>query len=233
MTWGLQHTNAMGLSRLSYYFANSLEYWRVFDRHGEPHRRGSGAWIFLFFEGPSAVQMRLFPLRFVYGLKLCGQNARIYAIQRSSLGLESVRSEGFFRELAELRWMQSGTKSKVLAKTRYQRPPLVWIDTIRLTVNDKALMNVYSHNPHFDRYGRKRPVGIVFAKGSNVLDDCFELHRALFCPWRIDQVGCYGRQSGNPKFIRFVAIAHLYLVVRHLTAARQARQSIDSPDKVR
>jgi hypothetical protein len=27
----------------------------------------------------------------------------------------------------------------------------IWIDTIRLTGKDKALMNVYSHNPHFDR----------------------------------------------------------------------------------
>src|SRR5208283_5205345 len=69
--------------------------------------------------------------------KLCGQNVRVNDIQRSGLGLESVRSEGFFCELAELRWMQSGTKTKVLAKTRYQRPPLFWIDTIGLTGNHK------------------------------------------------------------------------------------------------
>jgi len=129
--------------------------------------------------------------------------------------------------------MQSGTKTKVLAKTRYQRPPLFWIDTIGLTGNDKALMNVYSDNPHFDRYGRKRPTGIVFAKWSNVLDNCFELHRALYCPWRFDQVGCNGCQAGNFKLIRLVAITHLFLVARNWIAARQARQSIDGADKLR
>ena len=120
--------------------------------------------------------------------KLCGQNVCINAIQRSGLGLESVRSEGFFWELAELRWMHRRTKTKVLPKTRYQRPPLFWIHTIGLTGNHKALMNMYSHNPHFDRYGRKRHTGIIFAIWSNVFDNCFELYRALFCPWRLDQV---------------------------------------------
>ena len=118
--------------------------------------------------------------------ELCGQNICFNAIQRYGLGLESVWSEDFFWELTELRWMQSGTKTKVLAKTRNQRSPLFWIDTIGITGNDKALMNVYSHNPHFDRYGRKRPTGIVFAKRSNVFDNRFELHRALFCPGRFD-----------------------------------------------
>src|SRR6266436_2226666 len=162
-------------------------------------------------------------------LKLCGQHVRVNAIQRSGLGMESVRSEGFFWELAELRWMQRGTKTKVLAKTRYQRPPLFWVDTIGLTGNDKALMNVYSDNPHFDRYGRKRPTGIVFAKWSNVLDNCFELHRALFCPWRFDQVGCNGCQAGNFKLIRLIAITHLFLVARNWIAARQARRSSTAP----
>ena len=129
--------------------------------------------------------------------------------------------------------MERRAETKVLAKTRYQRPPLFWIDTIGLTGNDNALMDVYSHNPHFDRYGRKRHTEIVSAKRSNVFDNCFELHRALFCPWRFDQVGCYGCQSGDLKLIRLVAITHLLLMSRNRIAARQARQSIDGADKLR
>ena len=88
--------------------------------------------------------------------------------------------------------MQREAETKVLAKTCYQRPPLFWIDAIRFTGNDDALLNMHSHNPHFDSHGRKRHTEIAFAKWSNVFDNCFELHRALFCPWCFDQVGCYG-----------------------------------------
>jgi hypothetical protein len=89
-------------------------------------------------------------------LALCGQNVAVNAIQSSGRGWVAIRSERFLWELAELRWTQSGTKAKVLTKACYQRSPLFWIDTIRLTGRDKALMNVYSHNSHFDRYGGKR-----------------------------------------------------------------------------
>ena len=57
--------------------------------------------------------------------------------------------------------MQSGPKTKEMSKTCYQRPPLLWINTIGLIGNDNALMNVYSH---FHRYGAKRPIQIVFAE---------------------------------------------------------------------
>ncbi len=93
-------------------------------------------------------------------------------------------------------------------------------------------MNVYAHHPHFDRHGRKRPIRIVFSKRSNVFNDSFELHGAFFGPWRIDQVGSYGCQPGHFKLIRLVAVAHLYLVVRYLTVARQASQSIDGVDQL-
>ena len=58
---------------------------------------------------------------------------------RVGIGLE----RRFLLELAEFRWMQSGTKTKILAKTHNQRSPLFWIDTIWITGNDQALMNVY------------------------------------------------------------------------------------------
>jgi hypothetical protein len=124
---------------------------------------------------------------------LCGQNVCVYVIESPVLGWVPIRRECFFWELAELRWMQCGTKTKILPKAGYQRPPLLWIDPIRLTNHNKAFMNVYSQHPHFDGYGRKRPIDIVFAKRSNAFDDCFELHRTLFRSRRLDQVGRYGR----------------------------------------
>jgi hypothetical protein len=121
--------------------------------------------------------------------------------------------------------MHLAAQSEKAAEAHHQRTPAQWINVGSrplLYLYQQRFVNVQLHNMYLEHVG-----AYVLAEGTEIVDDALHLHRTFaHTRWRY-RFRLHGSESRDAKFVRFMAVAPLALLIRHGIPASSQGQTIN------
>ena len=119
--------------------------------------------------------------------------------------------------------MHLGAQPKKSAEAHNQWAPAHRIDMgTRAVACQQFFVDMQLHDMHFERVRAD-----VLAEGTEIVHDALHLHRTLAHPrWR-DRLRLHRSEPCNAKFVRFILVAPLTLLVRYRILAGSKCQAID------